>query len=111
MVSETTPMVLAERQSTRWPWTRRAERPDWGHLRDASDGAGSPWLVLVREPHQLGVERTHQQLAFGVRLVELAEPNRHVAGGDDPTPPVLDDDHPRSSCVAPGPDESEPGEQ
>jgi len=28
--------------------------------RDASDGAGSPWLVLVREPDQLGVERTHR---------------------------------------------------
>ena len=25
--------------------------------RDASDGAGSPWLALVREPDQLGVER------------------------------------------------------
>ena len=46
---------------------------------DASDGAGSPWLVLVREPDQLGLERTHPQLAFGLRLVELAEPNRHVA--------------------------------
>jgi hypothetical protein len=30
--------------------------------------------VLVREPDQLGVERAHPQLAFGVRLVELAEP-------------------------------------
>src|SRR3954447_20880082 len=45
--------------------------------RDASDRAGSPWLVLVREPDQLGVERTHPQLAFGVRLVELAERDRH----------------------------------
>src|SRR5664280_1790384 len=40
--------------------------------RDASDGAGSPWLVLVREPDQLGVERTYPQLAFGLRLVEFA---------------------------------------
>ena len=47
--------------------------------RDALDGAGSPRLVLVREPDQLGVERTHTQLALGVRFVELAEPNRHVA--------------------------------
>src|SRR5574337_755661 len=46
----------------------------------------SPRLVLVREPDQLGVERAHPQLAFGVRLVELAEPNRHVphAGRIDP---------------------------
>ena len=32
--------------------------------------------MLVREPDQLGVERAHPQLAFGVRLVELAEPDR-----------------------------------
>jgi hypothetical protein len=38
--------------------------------RDALDGAGSPRLVLVREPDQLGVERAHPQLAFGVRLIE-----------------------------------------
>jgi hypothetical protein len=37
------------------------------------DGAGSPRLVLVREPDQLGVERAHPQLAFGVRLIELRE--------------------------------------
>jgi hypothetical protein len=36
--------------------------------------------VLVREPDQLGVERAHAQLAFGVRLVELAEPNGTEAG-------------------------------
>jgi hypothetical protein len=47
--------------------------------RDVLDGARSPRLVLVREPDQLGVERAHPQLAFGVRLIELAEPNRHVA--------------------------------
>jgi hypothetical protein len=35
--------------------------------------------VFVREPDQLGLERTHQQLALGVRLVELAEPDGHVA--------------------------------
>ena len=44
--------------------------------RDASDVAGSPRLVLVREPDQLGVEGAHAQLAFGVRLVELAERHR-----------------------------------
>ena len=42
---------------------------------------------------QLGVERAHPQLAFGVRLVELAEPNRHVAADDDRTPARLDDDN------------------
>jgi hypothetical protein len=46
-------------------------------------GAGSPWLVRVREPDQLGIERAHSQLAFRVRLVELAEPDRHVAADDD----------------------------
>jgi hypothetical protein len=39
------------------------------------------------------VERTHPQLASGVRLVELAEPNRHVAADDDRTPASLDDHH------------------
>ena len=53
----------------------------------------SPRLVLVREPDQLGVERAHPQLAFGVRLVELAEPNRHVAPNDGWAPARLDDDH------------------
>jgi hypothetical protein len=42
-----------------------------GRRRDALDGAGSPRLVRVREPDQLGVERAHAQLALGVRLVEL----------------------------------------
>ena len=43
----------------------------------------SPRLVCVREPDQLGVERKHPQLAFGARLVEFAEPNRHVTADDD----------------------------
>src|SRR5919205_306324 len=79
--------------------------------RDASGGGGSLWLVLVREPHQLGVERTHPQLAFGVRLVELAEPNRDVAADDDRTPASLDDDHLHAACVARRGDEPEPGKQ
>jgi hypothetical protein len=45
-----------------------------------------------------------------VRLVELAEPNRHVAA-DDRTPASLDDDHLRAACVARRRDESEPGQQ
>src|SRR5215208_3607614 len=79
--------------------------------RDASDGAGSPWLVLVREPDQLGVERKDPQPAFGGQLVELAEPNRHVAADDDRTPAGFDDDHLHAACVARRRDESEPGKQ
>ena len=61
-------------------------RPPKDAQRDALLGAGSPRLVLVREPDQLGVEHAHPQLAFGARLIELAEPNRHVAADDDRTP-------------------------
>src|SRR5215468_120669 len=53
-------------------------------------GARPPGLLLVREPDELGVERAHLQLAFGVRLVELAGPNRHVAAEDDRTPARLE---------------------
>ena len=49
--------------------------------------------MLVREPDQLGVKCKHPQPAFRGRLVELAEPNRHVAADDDWTPASLDDDH------------------
>ena len=45
-------------------------------LLDALDGSGPPRLVLVCEPDQLGVEGAHAQLAFGVRLVELAGRHR-----------------------------------
>src|SRR5215213_11906334 len=70
-----------------------------------------PRLVRVREPDQLGVERAHPQLAFGVRLVELAEPNRHVAADDDRTPASFDDDHLHPACVARRRDEPQPGKQ
>ena len=40
-----------------------------------------------------GVERTYPQLAFGVRLVEFAEPHRDVAGDDDRAPASGDHDH------------------
>ena len=76
-----------------------------------SDGAGSPRLVRVREPDQLGVERAHSQLAFGVRLVELAEPDRHVAADNDRTPACLDDDHLHAACVARRREEPEPRKQ
>src|SRR5438874_7668596 len=87
------------------PWRPRDRR------RDALDGAGSPRLVLVREPDQLGVERAHQQLAFGVRLVELAESNRHVAADNHRTPTSLDNDHLQAACVARRRDKPEPGKQ
>src|SRR5262245_44330230 len=79
--------------------------------RDALDGAGSPRLVLVREPEQLGVERAHPHLAFGLRLVELAKPNRHAAANDARAPASLDDDDLYAACVARRRDESEPGKQ
>src|SRR3954453_6948658 len=80
-------------------------------MTDASDAARSPGLVLVREPDQLGVQRTHPQLAFGVRLGEPANQTRHVAPDDDRTPAILDDDHLHAACVARRRDEAEPGQQ
>src|SRR5262245_55716580 len=77
----------------------------------ALDGARSPRLVRVREPHQLGVERAHPQLAFGLRVVELAEPDRHVAADDDRSPAGLDDDHLHASRVTRRRDEPEAGKQ
>lgn len=54
------------------------------------------------EPDHLGVEGPHQQLAFGVRLVELAEPHRHVAADDHWRAATLDDDQLTAACVWPG---------
>ena len=65
----------------------------------------------MREPDQLGIERAHPQLAFGVRLVELAKPNRHVAANDHRAPASLDDDDLHAACVARRRDEPEPGKQ
>ena len=70
-----------------------------------------PRLVLVREPDLLRVERADQPLAFGARLVELCEEDRHVAADDDWTPARLDDDYLRASCVAWRRDETEPRQQ
>jgi len=67
--------------------------------------------VLVREPDQLRVERVHPHLVFGVRLVELAKPNRHVAANDDRASANLDDDDLHAACVARRRDEPEPGKQ
>jgi hypothetical protein len=75
------------------------------------DGAGSPQLVLVREPDELGVERVHAELTLGVRLVELAEPDRHVAADDDWTPAGLDDDHLCTAGVAGRRDEPDSRQQ
>ena len=77
----------------------------------ALHGARPPGLVLVREPDELGLERAHPQLALGVRLVELAEANSHVAADDDRTPARLDDDHLQAARVARRRDEAEPGQQ
>src|SRR5262245_10695185 len=71
----------------------------------------SPRLMLVREPDQLGVERAYPQLPFGVRLVKLTEPNRHVTAAKDRTPASLDNDHLQPTCVARCRDEPEPGKQ
>ena len=62
-------------------------------------GAGPPRLVLVRKPDQPGVEREHPQLAFGVRLVELAKPNRHVAAHGAT---AAARGHPRAAARTPG---------
>src|SRR3712207_1451805 len=52
-----------------------------------------PWLVLVREPHQLRVESADESLAFGARLVELPGEDGCVTGNDDRAAARLDDDH------------------
>jgi hypothetical protein len=66
--------------------------------------------VLVREPDELGLERTHPQLALRARLVELAEANGHVAADDDRPPRGLDDDDLQAARVARRRDEAEPGQ-
>src|SRR6266542_3859902 len=80
-------------------------------LRCALHDARPPGLMLVREPHELGLERAHPQLALGARLVELAEANGHVTADDDRTPARLDDDHLHAARVARRRDEAEPGQQ
>src|SRR3954454_20803889 len=91
---------------------RRPGRPSASKARrDASDRAGSPWLLLLRGPDQLGCERTLPHLAFGVRLVELSERDRHVAADDDRTLAIVGDDHLHAACVARRREEPEPGKQ
>src|SRR6266550_4277232 len=63
-----------------------------------------PYTTLFRS-------RAHQQLALGVRLLELAEPNGHIAADDDRAPASLDDDHLRAWRVPRRRDESEAGQQ
>ncbi|MGO4841558.1 hypothetical protein AB4144_55795, partial [Rhizobiaceae sp. 2RAB30] len=67
--------------------------------------------MLVREPDQFGVERAHQQLAVGLRLVKLAKPNRHVAANDDRALASLDDDDLHAGRVARRRDKPEAGKQ
>src|SRR5215510_7681705 len=71
----------------------------------------SPRLIRVREPNQFGGDRKHTQLAFGVRLVKLAEPNRHIPANDERTPASLDNNHLHPGCVARRRDEPESGKQ
>src|SRR5688572_26314988 len=102
----------SRRGRRRWSRSRTgATRRLRERRRDASDGGGSPWLALVGEPDELGVERKDPLPPFGGRLVELAEPHRHVAADDDRAPASLDDDHLHAGCVARRRDEAEPGQQ
>jgi hypothetical protein len=71
---------------------------------------GSPGVGGIQPPF-LRLCGSSPQLAFGVRLVELAEPNRHVAANDDRTIASLDDDHLQAARVARRRDEPEPGKQ
>ncbi len=45
--------------------------------------------MLVREPDQLGVQRTHPQLAFGVRLVELSTLDVDRPVGEEVVPAAM----------------------
>src|SRR3954447_13486636 len=74
-------------------------------------GARPPGLALMREPHELRLERAHPQLALRARLVELAVANGHVPADDDRTPIRLDDDHLQAARVARRRDEAEAGQQ
>src|SRR5215210_6906535 len=67
--------------------------------------------MLVREPHELRLERAHPQLALRARLVQLAEANGHVTADDDRAPAGLHDDHLHAARVARRRDEAEPGQQ
>jgi hypothetical protein len=42
--------------------------------------------VTVGWADQLRVQRAHSQLAFGAKVVELAEPDRKVAADDNRAP-------------------------
>src|SRR4051794_17159213 len=85
----------------RWP-------PRCGPRPDASDGAGSPRLVDMREPDRRGAQRPPPQLAFGLGLVEPPDPPPPVAADDDRTPAGLEDDHLHAGGVARRRDESQP---
>ncbi|MFL6136047.1 MAG: hypothetical protein ACJ72A_24795 [Nocardioidaceae bacterium] len=51
--------------------------------RDVLVNLPRPRFVLVRQPDLLRVERVDQPLAFGARLAELGEEDRHVAPDDN----------------------------
>src|SRR5690606_38675833 len=73
----------AEKHTVSTSYTHRAAKSEPGGQlfdRRGFDGSGrwsgTPWLVLMRQPHQLGIERKDPLPAFGGRLIELAEPHR-----------------------------------
>lgn len=70
-----------------------------------------PRLVLVREPDLGGFEGEYSELAIGCRLVELPEPDRHIAADDDRRPARFDDDDLRAFRVAGCWDEPNTGQQ
>ena len=65
----------------------------------------------MREPDLLGVKPANQPLAWGARLVELGEEDRHVAADDDRTPTRLDDDDLGAARVARGRDKPKARQQ
>src|SRR5689334_11236041 len=117
----------APRSSMRWSTTKtcigsvmseapRASSSGWPSKsadgrRAPLRGAWPPGLVLVREPDELGLERTHAQLALSAGLIELAEPDRHIATDDDRPPVRLDDDHLHAARMSRRRHEAESGHQ
>ena len=67
--------------------------------------------MFVREPYQLWVECEHPQLTFGMRLIELTEPNSNITADDDRTFVGLYNDHLHPTCVPRRRNEPKPRKQ
>jgi hypothetical protein len=65
----------------------------------------------VREPDELGAQRTHPNLALGARLVELAKANSHITADDNRPASRLQDDHLQTTRVARRRNEPKPRQQ